>query len=143
MLSEHLTLGNPSNATADLNNPNNFLMEKPQYALSYSRDRGTPNWVSWYLSKDWIGGAPRQDDFRSDLSLPTNWYKVTASSYTGSGFDRGHNTPSADRSKTIEDSSATFLMTNMIPQAPNNNQQTWANLENYTRDLVQAGNEVT
>jgi endonuclease G len=33
-------------------------------------------------------------------------------------------------------------MTNMIPQAPNNNQQTWANLENYTRSLVTAGNEV-
>jgi endonuclease G len=33
-------------------------------------------------------------------------------------------------------------MTNMIPQAPVNNQQTWANLENYTRTLVSAGNEV-
>jgi endonuclease G, mitochondrial len=33
-------------------------------------------------------------------------------------------------------------MTNMIPQAPNHNRQTWANLEDYTRDLVQAGMEV-
>lgn len=33
-------------------------------------------------------------------------------------------------------------MTNMIPQAPNNNQRTWANLENYTRTVVDAGNEV-
>ena len=33
-------------------------------------------------------------------------------------------------------------MTNMIPQAPQHNQQTWANLEDYTRDLVQAGQEV-
>jgi endonuclease G, mitochondrial len=33
-------------------------------------------------------------------------------------------------------------MTNMIPQAPKHNQETWANLEDYTRDLVQAGNEV-
>lgn len=33
-------------------------------------------------------------------------------------------------------------MTNMIPQAPNNNQQTWANMENYIRTLVTAGNEV-
>jgi endonuclease G, mitochondrial len=40
------------------------------------------------------------------------------------------------------DNSATFLMTNMIPQAPQHNQQTWANLEEYTRDLVAAGNEV-
>jgi endonuclease G len=33
-------------------------------------------------------------------------------------------------------------MTNMIPQAPNNNQKTWADLENYTRSLVNGGNEV-
>ncbi len=139
---EHLVLGNPSNATTDINNSNNYLMEKPQYALSYSRDRGTPNWVSWHLTQDWIGSAPRQDDFRADNTLPSSWYKVSPNSYSGSGFDRGHNTPSADRTRTIEDNSATFLMTNMIPQAPNNNQQSWANLEDYTRDLVKAGNEV-
>jgi endonuclease G, mitochondrial len=33
-------------------------------------------------------------------------------------------------------------MTNMIPQAPMNNQRTWNHLEDYSRDLVQAGNEV-
>jgi endonuclease G len=33
-------------------------------------------------------------------------------------------------------------MTNMIPQAPNNNQQTCANLENDLREQVKAGNEV-
>jgi endonuclease G len=30
----------------------------------------------------------------------------------------------------------------MIPQAPKNNQITWANLENYCRTLVNAGNEL-
>jgi endonuclease G len=30
----------------------------------------------------------------------------------------------------------------MIPQAPNNNQRTWASLENYTRTLVSATQEV-
>jgi endonuclease G, mitochondrial len=138
----HLLLGNPNNATADASNSNNYLIERPQYALSYSRDRGIPNWVSWYVSKDWLGSAPRQDDFRADQTLPVGWYRVLPSSYTNSGFDRGHNIPSADRTKTVEDNSATFLMTNMIPQAPNHNRQTWANLEDYTRDLVQAGMEV-
>src|SRR5687768_1291300 len=62
--SVHLTMGNPSFATTDIANPLNYLMVKPQYALSYHRDRGTPNWVSWHLDKGWIGTAPRQDDFR-------------------------------------------------------------------------------
>ena len=33
-------------------------------------------------------------------------------------------------------------MTNMIPQAPNNNQKAWATLESYLRAEVQKGNEV-
>src|SRR5258706_15409673 len=31
---------------------------------------------------------------------------------------------------------ATFVMTNIIPQAPNVNQRAWAQLENYCRELV-------
>jgi endonuclease G, mitochondrial len=140
--SEHLLLGNPSQATADEANADNYLLQKPQYTFSYSRDRGTPNWVSWHVSKDWLGTAPRQDDFRADNTLPAGWYRVGLMAYSGSGFDRGHNVPSADRTATVEDNSATFLMTNMIPQAPQHNRETWAYLEDYTRKLVGAGQEV-
>jgi endonuclease G len=139
---QQIALGNPSMATPDPSNENNYLMMKPQYALSYSRDRGIPNWVSWHVNKDWIGDAPRQNDFRADMTLPESWYSVTTASYAGSGFDRGHHVPSADRTKTAQDNSATFLMTNIIPQAPKNNQETWGNLEDYTRKLVEQGNEV-
>ncbi|SNC77636.1 endonuclease G [Hymenobacter gelipurpurascens] len=140
--SVHLTLGNPSGALTDVGQPKNYLLVKPQYALSYHRDRGTPTWVSWHLEQADLGSAARQDDFRADASLPAGWYPVQGTSYSGSGFDRGHNTPSADRTATVADNSATFLMSNMIPQAPNNNQRTWANLENYTRTLVTATQEV-
>src|SRR4051812_19288337 len=58
-----LTMGNPSGAVADAtNSPNNYLMSKAQYALSYSRDKGKPNWVSWHLSSAWLGSTPRQDN---------------------------------------------------------------------------------
>ena len=140
--SEHLTMGNPSNAVTDVLQPNNYLMEKPQYSLSYSRDNGGPNWVSWHLDTSWLGSAPRQDDFRADTTLPTGWYRVQATDYSGSGFDRGHMCPSADRTVTITANSATFLMTNMIPQLPANNQGVWANLESYSRTLVSQGNEL-
>lgn len=140
--SVHLTMGNPSGATTDVNQPTNYLMEKPQYALSYHRDNGRPNWVSWHLDASWLGTTARQDDFRPDTTLPAGWYQVLATDYSGSGYDRGHMTPSADRTKTVADNSATFLMTNMVPQAPTNNQQTWANLESYCRTLANAGNEL-
>jgi endonuclease G len=139
---EHLTMGNPSNATTSVGLPLNYLMEKPQYALSYNRDNGGPNWVSWHLDTSWLGSTPRQDDFRADTTLPAGWYRVQATDFSGSGFDRGHMCPSADRTITVSANSATFLMTNMIPQMPANNQGVWANLESYARTLVSQGNEL-
>ena len=138
----HLALGNPSGATTNAAYPSNYLLSKSQYALSYNRDKGKANWVSWHLSSAWVGSTPRQDNFAPDATLPSGWYRATSTSYTGSGFDRGHNCPSADRTGSVADNSATFLMTNMMPQAPQNNQRTWAGLETYCRTLINAGNEV-
>jgi endonuclease G len=142
VLSEHLTMGNPSDAITNTSQPDNYLMVKQQYALSYNHDYGEPNWVSWHLDSSWLGSTPRQDDFRADTTLPTGWYRVQATDYSGSGFDRGHMCPSADRTITVTANSATFLMTNMIPQLPDNNQGVWANLESYSRSLVSQGNEL-
>lgn len=138
----HLALGNPSGALASTGSPNNYLLSKSQYAMSYNRDQGKPNWVSWHLSSAWLGSTARQDNFGPDNTLPSGWFRATSSSYSGSGFDRGHNCPSADRTGSVTDNSATFLMSNMMPQAPNNNQRTWAGLENYCRTLTGAGNEL-
>ena len=139
---DHLTMGNPSGATAEVTNPLNYLMTRPQYVLSYHQSNGRPNWVSWHLDSSWLGSAPRQDDYRPDTSLPAGWYQVLQTDYSGSGFDRGHHCPSADRTSSIPDNSATFLMTNFMPQAPDNNQGPWEQLESYSRTLVNAGNEL-
>ncbi|NER82781.1 MAG: DNA/RNA non-specific endonuclease, partial [Leptolyngbya sp. SIO1D8] len=130
----HLVLGNPSNAAAE--NPNNLLIERSQYALSYHRDRGIANWASWQLSADWLGNTERQDNFRQDGGLPRGFYQVTPNDYRNSGFDRGHIVPSGDRTKSNQDNSATFLMSNILPQAPENNRGVWRELEEYSRDLV-------
>ncbi|MEM9154983.1 MAG: DNA/RNA non-specific endonuclease [Cyanobacteria bacterium P01_F01_bin.33] len=135
----HLAAGNPSQAGSD---PNNYLMEKPQYALSYNRSRGTANWVSWQLNSSWLGQAERQDDFRPDETLPATWERVRHGDYTGSGFDRGHLVPSADRTRSEADNSATFLMTNIVPQTAANNRGPWKELEEYARELVEQGKEL-
>jgi len=133
--------GNPSGATSVL--PDNFLIDQKYYVESYSSSRGTPNWVSWHLDvADFNGASSRLDNFAGFTGLPTGAFQVQSNSYSGSGFDRGHNTPSADRTSSTNANSATFLMTNMIPQAPVNNQSTWANMENYLRAVALEGNEV-
>lgn len=138
----NLMLGNPSNATTDLSNFDNYLIDQTYYTESYNRDKDEPNWVSWYVGSTSLGSIDRSNDFRPDTNLPSGWYEVPATGYSGSGFDRGHNCPSGDRTSTTAANQATFLMDNMIPQAPRNNEQTWANLEEYGRSLVTAGNEI-
>lgn len=139
----NILLGNPSDAQPTIAMNNNYLIDQKYYEESYSSTRGTPNWVSWHLDATNITNATgRLDNFAGFNGLPTGFFEVESNSYSGSGFDRGHNCPSADRTSSVNANSATFLMTNMIPQAPQNNQQTWANLENYLREQVIAGNEV-
>lgn len=139
---DHLALGNPSQARVVLANTNNYLMKKPQFVLSYNRSKGIPNWVSWQLDQTWLGDVERRDHFRADQSLPPKWEKVDPRDYSRSGYDRGHMTPSGDRTNTEVNNAATFVMTNIVPQAPDNNRGPWVDLENHCRDLVENGKEL-
>jgi endonuclease G len=135
--------GNPSNAQTSLTTNTNYLIDQGYYVESYNSTKGTPNWVSWHLdASNTTNATGRLDNFAAFSGLAPGFYAVQNNSYSGSGFDRGHNCPSADRTSSVDANSATFLMTNMIPQAPQNNQQTWANLENYLRQQVTSGYEV-
>lgn len=137
--SRNLALGNPSNAVHDAAQPDNYLIERPQYALSYSRDRAIPNWVSWQLARSDMGSVQRSNEFVPDGSLPAGWTRIQTEDYNGSGYDRGHMCPSGDRTATTTDNDATFILTNILPQAPDNNRETWEHLESYSRELVSKG----
>lgn len=139
---EHLTLGNPSAAVADPEQSDNYLVSKYEYALAYDNGRGTAKWVSWHLNADWLGNAERCDCFMPDTTLPPGFFVAQTWDYSGTGFDRGHLCPSADRLLTDADNAATFLLSNIMPQAPQLNQGIWAELEDYARTLVDQGNEL-
>lgn len=51
-------------------------------------------------------------------------------------------TSSGDRTNSEINNLATFLMTNIVPQQPDNNRGSWVDLENYCRDLVEQGKEL-
>lgn len=136
-----LTLGNPSNATSDPTNANNFLMSKQQYVQSFNNSHGGPNWVAWHLQASDIGNFPR-GDFHVDNSLPSGFKHISKGDYTSSGFDRGHVCNSKDRTNSRANNDATFLMTNILPQKADNNQGPWARLEDFERSLATSGNEL-
>jgi endonuclease G len=136
----HLALGNPSHAAA-LPADRYHLFQRSQYVLLYDRTTSTPAWASWQLNASWLGNLSRPE-FTPDPEMPTGWFTVTPRSYTGSGFDRGHIVPAADRNRTPEDSAAVFYMSNIAPQAPDNNRGPWEQLESYCRTLVRSGKEL-
>ena len=139
---DNMALGNPSGAVASVVMANNYLLVHPQYVVGYDNSRGLARWVSWHLSMAWKGTAERCDCFAPDPLLPTGFFAAEHGDYTNSGFDRGHLCPSDDRDGSDADNAVTFYMSNISPQAPNLNQQVWADLEDFARDLAADGNEL-
>ncbi|MFM7544356.1 MAG: DNA/RNA non-specific endonuclease [Ignavibacteria bacterium] len=114
----------------DANPKDDHPIERKQYVLSYNEHLNVANWVSWQLNAAWYGSTPRRSGkFITDTSLPESFTRITHDDYTKSGYDRGHLVRSEERTANIEDNTSTFLMSNILPQTPTLNQQTWLSLE--------------
>src|SRR4051794_15373824 len=84
----NVRFGLPAPAKADPESREAFLIDRPQYVLSYNAKTRTPNWVSWRLRKEDIGNAAR-GPFAPDPLLPKGVIaRVTSRDYENSGFDR-------------------------------------------------------
>jgi DNA/RNA endonuclease G (NUC1) len=163
--SQHLALGNPTNARIQYNpnlseaangvsndvNRENYLVEKPQYTVSYNDITKTANWASWQLNKSWLGAEPRTNLFEQDRTLPSIWGTLQGSGdingnpdQYGERYDRGHLAASGDRTRNEKDNYATFLMSNMVPQNEDNNREFawWRGTEDFSRRLVNNGKEL-
>lgn len=129
--------GDPTPAAAS--NPNDLLIVRPQYTISYNESRGTPNWVSYELdSRQMITGQDRCNCFTADPLLPPD-KQIFTSDYTNGNFDRGHMARSADRTAANVDNAASFYLTNIVPQMGDLNQGVWAQFENALGDSAKVG----
>jgi endonuclease G len=128
--------GNVSNAGGD---PDNYLVVGEDASFSYNNDRGTLNWTAWKTIEADLGDNVGRPDFRPDPRLPAGMKRIISTDYSGSGYDRGHMLPAADRFGNLELLDDTFLMTNVVPQSKTLNQYPWQNLESYVRAQVRRG----
>lgn len=141
-IAELLPFGNPSNATAENSNKNDFLVLKRTFAFSYNNDRGTINWIAWRTTINDLGESLPRPGFEPDGDLPLSFKNILPSDYSRSGYDRGHMVPSADRFGDAAANTDTFLMTNIVPQSADLNQYVWEKLERYARGIVRRGSDV-
>ena len=87
--------------------------------------------VSEHLKHNGVGSDIRTNDFHSDARVGST---PNPTQYKDTGYDKGHMAPAGDASNDKE-MHETFLMTNMTPQKPTLNRESWKLLEEHTRTL--------
>lgn len=121
-------------------NNKGLTIKHTYYTLSYSSNDKQAEWVAYSLTPMLInGGQKRASKFKVD---PLITDPVGPSSYTKSGYDRGHLCPAADMKLSAVSMNETFYMSNMSPQAPSFNRGIWSKLEDKVRDWALQKNGV-
>lgn len=105
--------------------------KKAQRWSCYEMDatNSTKNWSRSNWEKTEWGGDP----FQEDKDIPEQ-YRTKLSDYRGSGYDRGHICPSADRLNSKDANEQTFYLSNMQPQVNGFNIGVWATMESQLRN---------
>lgn len=103
------------------------------YSFWLDLENRVSRWVAYPLYKGMTSGVERTDKWGFDPLVPRRYQAETSSSYAGSGYDRGHQLPSADRLCTVEANEATFYYTNITPQNSDLNGGLWQELESHIR----------
>ncbi|PYP65872.1 MAG: hypothetical protein DMD26_09670 [Gemmatimonadetes bacterium] len=131
----------------DADPSDDFIVARSEYTLSYNKNRGTPNWVSYGIDSTDFGDQDRCDCFTFDPALPASFTHLTTADYTGAGaaagysIDRGHMVRSFDRTSESLDNARTFYLSNVAPQASDLNQGPWAVLETFLGDQARLQNK--
>lgn len=103
------------------------------YVLGYSFYFRQAKWALEIVDRSQTQ-LERADNFRPDYRIP-DMFRADLANYEGSGYDRGHLVPSADKTETALQNSETFLLSNMSPQRPEFNRKIWKKLEDVVRQL--------
>lgn len=102
------------------------------FTMFFDTNEKIAYWVAYPHCRMYLGSVGRTDDFRIDPSFNANQQMTS----TISGYDRGHQIPSGDRTATRDMNSQTFYYSNMTPQLGSFNQRIWVDLENKVRTWV-------
>ena len=103
------------------------------YVLLHDNEARIPAWVAYTLSPSHaLGCVTRSNAFAADASLPDN-ARSEPKDFVGTGYDIGHQAPNGDMSWDPKVERESFILSNMIPQAPSFNRGIWKLLETSIR----------
>lgn len=114
-----------------------------EYAVMHSGITRTPLWSAEHLTKNGLRnakGLERVNSFHEEERLPAS-DRAYLSDYARSGYDRGHQAPSADFSNA-KSQNESFSLANMVAQDPNNNRNLWEGIESAVRKLAKNRGEL-
>ena len=118
------------------------IVKHKHFALSYVEKYEVAEWVAYELTRNQLkqNRVPRADNFLPDQVVATS--SADTYDYRGSGYDRGHLIPAADRAFSREAMDETFLMSNITPQDRSFNGGIWRELEELVRDWAYKFNKL-
>jgi endonuclease G len=126
------------------------IVKHSGYAIGFDCENKMPAWTFHVVTPDiTFGNVSRTNDFRPDTTISCGssderdyftreLRKDSTEIFKGFGFDRGHLVPSADFKWSPIGLSETYFYSNMTPQRPQFNRESWAEIEGLVRKIVDA-----
>lgn len=125
------------------------IAEHSSMVIGFNEKYKLAAWTFHQLLPDVIeGGITRSNDFRPDpilkkkTAIEADYFLKREKEdgkfeYDGFGFDRGHLAPSADFRWSEQGLSQSYYYSNMTPQRPGFNRESWAEVEYTLRNIVE------
>ena len=121
------------------------IITKPNFIISYDRQKRQPFWVMERILKEQISvtdvAKRSESNFYPEASVH-KYFQSDNKDYTNSGFDRGHLAAAANHRHSQASMDSTFSLANVCPQASGLNRGIWSKLEQYCRALAQHNHAV-
>ena len=109
-------------------------LEQTGYYVGFDYETKLPEWVAYELTaEELLDPVKRTNSFKLNPVVGDEYENAT-SSYSGSGYDRGHLAPAADLCWSTKSMKESFYMTNMAPQLAGFNRGMWKRAETLTRE---------
>lgn len=109
-----------------------------KYVLSHNNVNKTPDWVIEHLTRKQVSGKNKRPNvkfgYEDKICAPA---QAKDARYVSSGFDRGHQAPSADFSENRDWMKESFKLSNAVPQIGIGfNRHIWKEFEDLVRKLT-------